>query len=119
MKKFVRFTPFLFSIIGFSHNDVFGYNYKIKTADSLNDLKSLEYSYQVYSYEIYRNRGFLKRSNTYNAACLAALSGNKIDAFIHLFDLAVDVAYKYINIDHITSYTDLTSLHQYEDWLKL
>ena len=57
-----------------------------------------------------------KQEDYYDAACCYALSA-KADSAMLLLKLAVK--YGYDNLDHMKEDSDLTSLHQREDWSKL
>lgn len=58
-------------------------------------------------------------NDRYNAACSYALAGDEENAFYHLFYLAENENIKYRNLDHITTDTDLKSLHEDDRWDKV
>jgi hypothetical protein len=93
------------------------YNELIKKADSLYDAKNYLTSAKQYS-DAFKINGWTGLSkDRYNAACSYALSGNIDSAFFHLYRIATKA--NYTNYGHITTDTDLTSLHNDQRWLTL
>lgn len=107
------------SNIMFSQNDMTEYNYHVKKADSLYNVKDFENSAFQYQKAFDANDGKAYPNDRYNAACSYALSGNSEKAFYHLFYSAEHPKIKYRNLNHITNDKDLESLHGNEQWEKL
>lgn len=61
------------------------------------------------------NKGYV--NDRYNAACAWALAGNADSSFTQLFKIATKAAYS--NLHHITSDSDLVSLHRDARWTEL
>ena len=91
----------------------------VKIADSLYDAKDYIHSADEYQKAIDSNEGKAMSNDRYNAACSFALAGNSEKAFYHLFYLAEHPKVKYRNLSHITTDTDLDSLHALEPWERL
>ena len=95
------------------------YNLFVKKADSLykaNDFKNSAIEYQN---AFDSNNGKAVPNDRYNAACTFALAGDSEKAFYHLLYSAEHPRIKYNNYNHITSDSDLNSLHKSEQWDKL
>lgn len=91
------------------------YSEKVKTAESLYNAKDFKNSANNYS-EAFKSNGWKASPNDrYNAACSWALASVSDSAFSQLGRVAT----KYTNYDHITTDTDLNSLHTDARWKPL
>ena len=98
----------------FAQDDVSIYNLKVQEALNLYHAKEYKRSADMYA-KAFVVMGRRSLSNDrYNAACSYALSGEKDSAFLHL-NLVVK-GFKYKNLAHITSDSDLNSLHDEKRW---
>ncbi len=115
----------LIALIGIISNLVYGqkdmteYNLHISKADSLYNSKDFKNSAIEYQKAFDSNDGKAYPNDRYNAACSYALSGNSEKAFFHLFYSAEHPNIKYSNYTHITTDSDLNSLHSDKQWEKL
>ena len=115
MKKTTLLTIIGFLIFNFS----FGqenekYSELINEAWKLYETKEYLKSAEKYSEAFVANNDKGKSSDRYNAACSWALATKIDSAFVQLFKI---VKYdNYINYNHITTDTDLTSLHSDKRW---
>ena len=91
----------------------------IKTADSLYNLNDFKNSAVAYQNAFDANEGKAMPNDRYNAACTFALAGDSKKAFYHLIYSAQHPNVKYSNYSHITTDTDLISLHKKKQWPKL
>ncbi len=99
--------------------DMTEYSQHINNADSLYKAKDYANSAIEYQKAFDSNDGKAFPNDRYNAACSYALSGNSEKAFYHLFYSAEHPKIKYSNYSHITTDTDLNSLHSDKRWEKL
>lgn len=91
----------------------------VKKADSLYNVKDYKSSAIEYQNAFDSNDGKAYPNDRYNAACTFALAGDSEKAFYHLLYSAEHPRIKYNNYNHITTDTDLNSLHKSEQWDKL
>ena len=91
----------------------------VKKADSLYSAKDYESSAIEYQNAFDSNGGKAYSNDRYNAACTFALAGDSEKAFYHLLYSAEHPKIKYNNYNHITTDSDLNSLHKSEQWDKL
>ncbi|TZF96258.1 hypothetical protein FW781_12580 [Chryseobacterium panacisoli] len=91
------------------------YTEKVKTAESLYQAKDFKNSASNYS-EAFKSNGWKASVNDrYNAACSWAMASGPDSAFSQLERIAV----KFSNYNHITTDTDLSSLHNDKRWKPL
>jgi hypothetical protein len=109
----------LISTFTFGQKDMTKYKAFIKTADSLYNVKDYSNSAIAYQNAFDSNEGKAYSRDRYNAACTFALAGDSKKAFFHLFYSAEHPKIKYKNYNHITTDSDLNSLHKSEQWKKL
>lgn len=116
MKKLI-----LIFILILSTNLIFGqaipkeYTDKVKTAESFYDANDFKNSASNYS-EAFRSNGWKASLNDrYNAACSWAMASVPDSAFSQLERIAV----KFSNYNHITTDTDLSTLHSDKRWKPL
>jgi hypothetical protein len=115
----MKSTSLIFAFI-LSANFVFGQNapeeyFKlVKQADSLYKAKDYKKSNAIYklAFKIEKKNS----SDLYNAACSAALAGDRNSAFDFL---VLAVQYGWTNIDHLKSDSDLDRLHKDKKWTLL
>ncbi len=90
------------------------YQALISQADSLYKAKNYAQSIRIYeqAFQVQKDN----RLHLYNAACSAALAGEKQNAF-NLLGLALDKGW--INVVHLKKDLDLVSLHAEKDWQPL
>lgn len=91
----------------------------VKKADSLYKVKDYKSSAIEYQNAFDSNNGKAYPNDRYNAACTFALAGDSEKAFYHLLYSAEHPKIKYNNYNHITTDSDLNSLHKSEQWDKL
>ncbi len=103
-------------IIGQNMQD---YNAFVAKADSLYNVEEYSQSSLEFEKAFDASEGKAFPHDRYNAACSFALSGNSEKAFYHLIYLAEHKLVKYKDYNHITTDTDLNSLHNDERWNKL
>jgi hypothetical protein len=117
MKKLIMlcFCGLLFICVNGQTNP--GYSENIKKAEQLYYSKDYINSAKTYAVAFALNDGKATIDDRYNAACSWALAGNKDSAFYHLFVAAQKA--KYDNYGHITTDTDLNSLHDDAKWNEL
>lgn len=118
MKKLAVFTIFSLFVV----NITFGQNLEkytelINTAFSLYESKEYLKSGEKYSEAFAALEGKGMMNDRYNAACSWALANRPDSAFIQLFKIAKNANYK--NYGHITTDTDLNTLHNDERWNKV
>jgi hypothetical protein len=89
----------------------------IKTAWNLYESQDYLKSGEMYSEAFIALDGKGIVNDRYNAACSWAMAKKSDSAFIQLFEIAENG--NYTNYDHITTDTDLNSLHNDERWAKL
>ncbi|HLV41299.1 MAG TPA: DUF6624 domain-containing protein [Brumimicrobium sp.] len=95
------------------------YDSFVKKADSLYNAKDFKNSAVEYQNALDANDGKAYPNDRYNAACTFALAGDSKNAFYHLFYSAEHPRILYDNYNHITTDSDLNSLHKDEQWEKL
>jgi hypothetical protein len=118
MNKLTLFTIlnlFLFNIT--YGQDREEYSEVIKTAWNLYESQDYLKSGEMYSEAFIALDGKGIVNDRYNAACSWAMAKKSDSAFIQLFEIAENG--NYTNYDHITTDTDLNSLHNDERWAKL
>ncbi len=118
MKK----LTFLTILILIAFNSSFGqglekYSELIKEAWSLYESKDYLKSGELYSEAFVALGGKGMVNDRYNAACSWALANKPDSAFVQLFKIAENG--NYTNYGHITTDTDLNSLHDDELWAKV
>jgi hypothetical protein len=120
MKKLFLATIFgiLFINLTFAQN-MDKYVEFVKKADSLYNAKDYKGSAIEYQNAFDSNDGKASPNDRYNAACTFALAGDSEKAFYHLLYSAEHPRIKYNNYNHITTDSDLNSLHKSEQWDKL
>lgn len=91
----------------------------VKKAYSLYNAKDYKSSAIEYQNAFDSNDGKAYPNDRYNAACTFALAGDSEKAFYHLLYSAEHPRIKYNNFNHITTDSDLNSLHKSEQWKKL
>lgn len=120
MKKFILATIFgiLFTNLTNAQN-MDKYIEFVNKADSLYNAKDYKSSAIEYQNAFDSNDGKAYPNDRYNAACTFALAGDSAKAFYHLLYSAEHSRIKYNNYNHITTDSDLNSLHKSEQWDKL
>lgn len=120
MKKFILATilVMLFTNLTIAQN-MDKYVEFVKKADSLYNAKNYKNSAIEYQNAFDSNDGKAYPNDRYNAACSFALAGDSEKAFFHLLYSAEHPRIKYNNYNHITTDSDLNSLHNSEQWDKL
>lgn len=119
MKNQLLALSFLFAFTGFGQNENRkGYDNSAQEADEYYQKKEYKKSAEKYKEAFDYLDGKAIPYHRYNAACSYALAGDRENSFFHLFRLA-EGAPKYSNYDHISTDTDLDSLHSDERWEKL
>lgn len=116
-------TIFILFILLFS-NHIFGQkseNYKGFVTQAENFYKKEQYKESANRYEeaFKTLNGKAYSTDRYNAACSYALANDKKKSFYHLFYLAENPKVRYRNLNHITTDTDLMTLHSSEEWNRL
>lgn len=86
----------------------------IQKGDSLYNIKDYKSSALSYSAAFKSNGWKATTNDRYNAACTWALANIPDSAFYHLNKLVTK--YKYSNYEHITTDSDLNSLHEDKRW---
>lgn len=120
MKKLILITLIgIISNLAYGQNDMSTYSDFIKKADSLYKVKDYKNSAIAYQNAFDANDGKAFYNDRYNAACTFALAGDSKRAFYHLIYSAEHPKIKYSNYNHITTDSDLNSLHDDEQWAKL
>ncbi|AUC15866.1 hypothetical protein BTO06_12205 [Tenacibaculum sp. SZ-18] len=109
----------LISNFAFGQKDMTKYKALINTADSLYNAKDYKNSATAYQNAFDSNEGKAYPRDRYNAACAFALAGDSEKAFYHLIYSAEHPRIKYKNYNHITTDSDLNSLHNDAKWEKL
>ncbi|WP_431134795.1 DUF6624 domain-containing protein [Psychroserpens mesophilus] len=120
MKKlfFTTVLGLLISNFSMSQN-MDSYNAFVQKADSLYRTKDFIKSADAYQIAFDSNEGKAYPNDRYNAACSFALAGNSDKALYHLLYLAEHPRIKYQNYNHITTDSDLNTLHNSEQWNKV
>jgi hypothetical protein len=118
MKKLTVLT--ILSLLAFNSSfgqDLTKYSKIIKEALSLYESKEYLKSGEMYSdaFDALGGKGMV--NDRYNAACSWALANKPDSAFVQLFKIAENG--NYTNYGHITTDTDLNSLHNDERWTKV
>ncbi len=93
------------------------YDIFTKEADSLYEKKEFLKAAQTFGKAFAANNDKGTYTDRYNAACIWALAGQKDSSFYHLFRLARKAGYS--NLNHLTTDTDLTILHDDARWKDL
>lgn len=119
MKRLILTVGILISSFSFGQKDMTKYKAFIKKADSLYTAKDYKNSATAYQNAFDSNEGKAYPRDRYNAACTFALVGDSEKAFYHLIYSAEHPRIKYKNYNHITTDSDLNSLHKDERWEKL
>jgi len=91
----------------------------IKEAWGLYEAKEFQQSADKYNEAFDQLGGKAYPEDRYNAACSYALAGDFEKSFFHLFSLAENPVSKYKNYQHITTDSDLNTLHSDKRWNKL
>lgn len=107
-----------------SISDGFGQNQEkysefVEEALSLYESKNFKKSAEKYKAAFDQFDGKAYINDRYNAACSYALAGDVENSFYHLLYLAENPKIKYRNLSHISTDTDLISLHSDDRWNKL
>jgi len=105
--------------LSYGQKDMTEYNLYVTKADSLYDAKDYKASAKAFQLAFDSNDGKGVPRDRYNAACSFALSGETEKAFYHLLYCSTHPKIKYKNYDHITTDSDLSSLHENVLWEKL
>ncbi len=108
---------FLFTNSSFCQSDQ--YSEYVKKAWALYESNSYKESAEMYKKAFDELDGKAVPGDRYNAACSYALAQDKEQSFYHLFRLAEHPAVRYKNYNHISSDSDLLSLHDDKRWSKL
>lgn len=120
MKKFILVTILGILFINLTNaQNMDKYVEFVKKADSLYNAKDYKSSAIEYQNAFDSNDGKAYPNDRYNAACTFALAGDSEKAFYHLLYSAEHPRIKYNNYNHITTDSDLNSLHKSEQWDKL
>ncbi len=120
MKKFILVAILGILFINFTNaQNMDKYVEFVKKADSLYNAKDYNSSAIEYQNAFDSNDGKAYPNDRYNAACTFALAGDSEKAFYHLLYSAEHPRIKYNNYNHITTDSDLNSLHKSEQWDKL
>jgi hypothetical protein len=93
------------------------YTLLAKEGDSLYQKKEYLKSAQTFTKAFAANDDKGTSNDRYNAACSWSLAGQKDSSFYHLFRLARKAGYS--NLNHLTTDTDLTILHEDTRWKEL
>lgn len=118
MKKLAVMTILALFIFNFSFaQDSEKYSELIQTAWSLYESKDYLKSGEMYSEAFVALGGKGMVNDRYNAACSWALANKPDSAFVQLFKIAEKG--NYTNYGHITTDTDLISLHSDQRWTKV
>ncbi|MEL7122827.1 MAG: DUF6624 domain-containing protein [Bacteroidota bacterium] len=88
-------------------------------AFSLYESKEYKKSAEKYQAAFDELEGKAYPNDRYNAACSYALAGDTESSFYHLLYLAENANIKYRDLNHISTDTDLNSLHPDDRWNKL
>jgi hypothetical protein len=118
MKKIVLLTVLSLLVFSFTYGqDQVKYSELVKEAWSLYESKEFLKSGKKYSEAFVALGGKGMTTDRYNAACSWALANQPDSAFVQLFRIAEKG--NYINLAHITTDTDLKSLHKDKRWNKV
>lgn len=116
MKAFLFFLGFLFTMPAFGQIDDVYYGHTAK-GDSLYQLKKYTDAASQYAAAFQHNSWKGLATDRYNAACCWALAGNADSAFFQLERIVFKMSYS--NLAHISSDSDLNSLHGTKRWDEL
>ncbi len=116
-RNWILLFVFSVSVTVFGQNETTEYTTWIKKGDSLYDKKDYKASASAYSTAFRKNTWNAAMPDRYNAACSWALAGFTDSAFFQL-DRAANVG-GYSNYGHITTDTDLMTLHNDPRWQSL
>ena len=120
MKKIILATIFGILFTNFTNaQNMDKYIEFVKKADSLYKAKDYKSSAIEYQNAFDSNNGKAYPNDRYNAACTFALAGDSEKAFYYLLYSAEHPKIKYNNYNHITTDSDLNSLHKSEQWDKV
>ncbi|HZH70497.1 MAG TPA: DUF6624 domain-containing protein [Flavobacteriaceae bacterium] len=108
----------LFTTSGFGQNQE-KYSEFVKEAWSLYESKDYKQSAKKYKAAFDELDGKAYPNDRYNAACSYALANDIENSFYHLFYLAENSKIKYKNLSHISTDTDLDTLHSDDRWSEL
>jgi len=118
MKKLTVLTVLSLFVINFTFGQgMEKYSELIKTAWSLYESEDYLKSGEKYSEAFVALDGKGMVNDRYNAACSWALANEPDSAFVQLFKIAENG--NFTNYDHITTDTDLNTLHDDERWDKV
>lgn len=115
----------IITLIGLlTYNQLFGQNQEkyseyVKEAWSLYEAEDFKNSAAKYEEAFDQLEGKAYPNDRYNAACSYALANDLENSFYHLIYLAENQKIKYRNYNHITTDSDLESLHTNKRWEKL
>jgi hypothetical protein len=93
------------------------YDSLVNQAFGFYEIKEYKASAEKYAEAFAAFGGKAYPADRYNAACSWALAGTPDSAFVQLLKIANDGSYA--NLDHITSDSDLNSLHKDKRWKKV
>lgn len=111
------FISSLFFILGFNISIAQSYDTYVQEAEKLYEQKDYKKSAEAYSKAFSTNNWLAYPTDRYNAACSWALAGQKDSSFFNLFRLANKANYS--NLNHLTTDTDLVTLHSDSRWKEL
>lgn len=95
------------------------YSELVKEASNLYELKDYKQSAEKYKAAFDQLDGKAYSNDRYDAACAYALANDLENSFYHLFYLAENPKIRYKNLAHVSSDSDLNTLHTDERWNKL
>lgn len=116
MKNFLLIFPIILTNTLFAQDIPQEYFNLIRKADSLYNVKDYKNSAKVYSAAFKVNGWKGTPSDRYNAACTAALANIPDTAFFYLNKCILG---GYSNYNHISTDTDLTTLHEDKRWKQI
>lgn len=108
----------LFTTLGFGQNQE-KYAEFVKDALSLYESKDYKQSAEKFKAAFDELDGKAYPNDRYNAACSYALANDIENSFYHLFYLAENSETKYKNLSHLSTDTDLDTLHLDDRWSEL
>ncbi len=91
----------------------------VQEAQNSYDSKDYKTSAEKYKAAFDQLDGTAYPNDRYNAACSYALAGDTENSYYHLFYLAEHPKVKFRSLEHISTDTDLNSLHDDQRWNKL